>query len=282
MKSDFSKTGFVLKNDVYARGTSVSRDGVLQDTKRCCKCNQALEAKDIVYYVFSARGTQAAQSRYIHRECEVGYRIEPFTNGKSVCRICNSRIGLDGCFILPSRKIYYHQSCLSKTPSEVVSETDLDEKLKKRAEGRMKRGRIYYSVKVLPYKGLDLVRETYCGSGTNEISITINPLDGRLKDVHYNYGAQLFSYGHWITKIEEDFYEAERYILDGSSYGTQSLSLKQREELVTGIKGAFVDLQKHYDKKGFPIGNRLDADFHLRFLLEHGNSIEGVINEAKK
>jgi len=280
--STYNNTGFVLKNDVYARGTSVSRDGVLQDTKRCNVCHQALDAKDLVYYVFSARGTQAAQSRYIHTECEVKCRIEPHNNNRSVCRICNSGLGLDGCFKLPSRNIYYHQSCLSKTPSEAVSVEDLDEKLQKRAEGRLKRGRLFYSVKVLPYKGLDLVRETYCGSGTDEISITINPLDGRLKEVKYNYGARLFSCGHWITKTEEDFYKAERYLLDGDSYDTHSLSREQRQELTRGIKEVLCDLQKHYDRRGFPIGERLDADFQLRFLLEHGTSIDGVVSEAKR
>ena len=270
--SVYSNTGFVLKNDVYARGTSVSRDGVLRDTKRCDVCHQALDAKDLVYYVFSARGTQAAQSRYIHTECEVKCRIEPHNNNRSVCRICNSGLGLDGCFKLPSRNIYYHQSCLSKTPSEAVSVEDLDEKLQKRAEGRLKRGRLFYSVKVLPYKGLDLVRETYCGSGTDEISITINPLDGRLKEVKYNYGARLFSCGHWTIKTEKE----------DLLHPAQSLSLKQWEELVKGIKEVLCDLQKYYDRRGFPIGERLDADFQLRFLLEHGTSIDGVVSEAKR
>lgn len=275
--SIYGNTGFVLKNDVYARGTNVSRDGVLQGTKRCNECHQGLDAKDIVYYVFSARGTQAAQSRYFHVGCEVKYRIEPLTNGKSICRICNGGLGLDGCFILPSRKIYYHQSCLSKVPSEVVSVEDLDEKLQKRAEGRLKRGRLSYSVKVLPYKGLDLVRETSCGSGTDVISITINPLDGRLKDVHCHFGARLFYYGHWTN----DYQETEEFIFHNPYHFTDR-TIEEKQELLNNIKRAVIDLQKHYDKKGFPIGERLDADFQLRFLLEHGTSIDGVVSEAKR
>jgi len=276
-KSSYSNTGFVLKNDVYARGTSVSKDGVLRDTKKCSECHQALDAKDLVYYVFSSRGTQAAQSRYVHVGCEVKCRIEPHDNNRSVCRICNSGLGLDGCFKLPNRNIYYHQSCLPKVSREVVSEVDLDEKIKKRAEERLKRGRLYYTIKVLPYKGLDLVRKTHDSSEKDEMSITINPLDGRLKQVNYGWGLSMFRHGYWVI-----VYEIERYMTHENIFTLRDFTPEQKQELITNIKNAVADLQKHYDKRGHPIGERLDADFQLRFLLEHGNSIEGIVNEAKR
>ena len=41
-------------------------------------------------------------------------------------------------------------------------------------------------------------------------------------------------------------------------------------------------LQEHYDKKGLPIKERIDADYKLRFLIAHGNTLEGVVNDSKE
>jgi len=267
----YGKTGFVLKNDIYAHGNVVSKEGVVK-SKKCMICHKEINAIEIVYYVFSARGTQSASSMYVHTECEPQCRIPiPIRQSKSHCKTCNGSQNIDGCFLLPNRNIYYHQSCLPQTPCEVVPEAELEERLKKRAEGRLKRGEVYYTISLKPYVGLDFLatNRRYPASEVN-LFLTIRPFDGRLSSVSVGY-CIFFSGGGWRPVRNAE--------LDLSYF---KFDPKKREECIATILQAVRDLRKHYNARGRPIGERLDADIHLRFLLKHGHTMEQMVNEPKR
>lgn len=259
----YGNTGFVWKNDVYARGSHVNREGMVTSPKKCMVCGGNIEATETCIYVFSARGTSAAQSRYVHAACEPQCHIEPINRERSICRVCQKSGNLDGCFKIPGRNLYYHQSCLPNAPQEVTPEEEVRAKMKKRAEGRLKRGEVYYEVKIDPYTGLDLSRQNGHYS-TERVVITLKPLDGRLVQVSYDWSIYLFRSGHWVE---------EKGI---------KLSLLDRESpnnLAETLLKLQTDLKKHFDARGRVIGERLDGDYKLRFVLNYGTSLEGAVNE---
>ena len=272
--SCYSNIGFVWKNDVYAHGARVNKEGMVIKPKKCMECNEAIDATETCIYVFAARGTSAAQSRYVHAACESKCHIEPISRKGSVCRVCQKSGNLDGCFRLPGRNIYYHQSCLPNARREVVPEEQIKEKMKKRAEGRLKRGEVHYEVKINPYTGLELSRIQEAGyhyDRTNHVEITLKPLDGKLVQATWGWGVNLFRSGGWGK--QEDI----KYNLDT----TPLRDKEHRPDLETLLK-VQEDLKKHFDQRGRVIGERLDADYKLRFVLNYGTSIEGAVNEPTR
>ena len=260
----YGNTGFVWKNDVYARGSHVNREGMVASPKRCMVCSGNIEATETCIYVFSARGTSAAQSRYVHAACEPQCHIEPINRERSICRVCQKSGNLDGCFKIPGRNLYYHQSCLPNAPQEVTPEEEVRVKMKKRAEGRLKRGEVYYEVKINPYAGLELFRVDHHISGPNKVIIVLKPLDGRLVRVSYDWSTRLFVKGCWVPESKlREFMEEE----------------EEKKDVVETLLKLQTDLKKYFDARGRVIGERLDCDYKLRFVLNYGTSLDGAVNE---
>ena len=150
----------------------------------------------------------------------------------------------------------------------------IKEKMKKRAEGRLKRGEVHYEVKIDPYTELELSRIQEAGyryDRTNHVEITLKPLDGKLVQATWDWGVNLFRSGGWGK--QEDI----KYNLDT----TPLRDKEHRPDLETLLK-VQEDLKKHFDQRGRVIGERLDADYKLRFVLNYGTSIEGAVNEPTR
>lgn len=261
-------TGIVFKNDVHVHGSSVTRDGIVI-RKKCACCRKEIGDLETVYYVFRARGTASATACYVHIDCEKNYRFPPETNKRTWCRICGKNEDLDGR--MPPG-LFYHSACLPNAKKETLPEEEIKRKLVKRTEGRFKRARLYYDIPIMPYEGVKLhhtPRQWH--RDDSAVRVEARLLDGKIVQASFRR-VYIFTSGHW-NSVEEIKRQAVQ-----DCFTRQPLTSKEIDALLQ----VYRDLQQHYDKRGRPIGERMDADFKLRFLLEHGTTVEGIINEARE
>jgi hypothetical protein len=136
-----SNNGIIWKNDVNARGSSVSFGPFLTTRKVCIICHKEISDFETVLYGFAGRGTQGATTAYCHKECEPKFAIPPEDNNRTKCYICGGNKQLDRAFRLNwNRVLRYHSDCLRVAKrDEVVPMEALKRMVRKRMIGRLKR-----------------------------------------------------------------------------------------------------------------------------------------------
>lgn len=263
-KKKTGSTGIVIKNDVHARGCPLSKMGVARKHK-CEVCKEVFSDTEDVYYAFSQRGTMSAASSYIHPACIATYRKQS-TKGGLYCRLCEKEEPDMRILTGHARGFWIHEACLENVDRETVPVETIPDRVRRRYEARFKRIELFYGVTMFEDGSLYLDRNSRFSA---EAQITVRMLDGKLKRAYFN-NVNLFIGGHWTAEEDYGRLRKPEYDFERAVSEKQIAAAKEWQE----------KLQKYYDKRGYPIGDRLDADFKLRFLLENGNSVEGIIYEA--
>lgn len=282
-------TGLVWKNDVNRHGCGITRDGLLSGKHKCHQCERELEATDTVIYAFIGRGTMSAVSAYYCDECFKAITATSSTPRGSAgyCRICQKGKCEVRIPVRYNRNIWIHKACVPEiSTAEVAPKEEVLKAAEKRSEERLKRARVRYCMRVkIPYDGHSLLLEkgSYLREEKGSIvcRVKVRPFDGKLVSVdtdQYPY-VTLFR-GYWCKK-GRIFLEIEDYEKD-----VANPKVHHAKPLPDGFYESMLELQKelqrHYNVRGYPINERLDADFELRFLLKNGNTIEGMLDDLEE
>jgi hypothetical protein len=280
LKSQSKPNGIVWKNNVNAHA-GATPDGVMQFKRHCSVCKKEIGDFETVLYCFLGRGTQSANAIYVHKECEQSY-VGTKISKRVKCRICEGGENLDG--VLPlnyDRKIFYHRSCLSKIESETVPLEKVRESATKRVKNRIAKVKVEYVVGLdFPYEGL-MLRQKGCANIDRykdpHLNMCIRPIDGKLLWclLEWQYArCFVFNEEGWILGLNEEDKDSFTFSINAlGRIGFQKLP----KDSIEVYKATIIDLQKHFDNAGQPIGPRLDIDFKIRFLLKHGCSLEGLL-----
>jgi len=286
-KSQSKPNGIVWKNNVNARAGTTS-DGVMQFKRHCSVCEKEIEDFETVLYCFLGRGTQSANAIYVHRECEQNY-VGTKISKRVKCRICEGGENLDG--VLPlnyDRKIFYHRSCLSKIESETIPLEKVRESATKRVKNRIAKVKVEYVMSLTPpYEGL-VLRQKGCADidyyKDPHFNVCIRPIDGKLLWCYLKWQyARCFVFNEksWNPELKEEGGDTSILFTNIiERMGFQKFPKDSIEMYNEMYKSTITDLQKRFDNVGQPIGPRLDIDFKIRFLLKHGCSLEGLLEDS--
>lgn len=281
------RTGLIWKNDANRHGCGVTNEGLLSHKHRCKVCREEIEATDKVIYAYANRGTMMAISSYVHEGCLLTLRTQG-GNGRNICRVCDKAPGDIYIPIRRGRGVWLHEACIPDINDDEVQPIEFVLKaVKKRSEDRLKRARMRYYMKVKhPYDGHTLLFDRdrpEKEEGHDLYRVEVRPFDGKLVRIQDNdvYWLMPFESGHW-TKEEKLRKKIEDRNKDNAKWNRPVLSEEEIETLIQQQLALQTELKKDYNARGYPIEERLDADFEMRYLLKHGNTLEGMRDDIQE